>query len=63
MFSLFTRTDSDNDSVFDPDFSIRSNETSGDNLFDKLPLASGNVLNIYGQDTCRDSNDDSDVNS
>ena len=60
LSSLFAGTDSDDDSAFDPDVSIRSNETGGDSLFEELSLASGDVLDIYGQDTRPDADDSDD---
>ena len=54
MASLFAGSDSDDDSDFDDDATIASNETGGDSYFDELSLASEDDLDIYGQGTGRD---------
>ena len=53
LASLFSSTESDDDSAFDPDASVASAETGGDSLFDDLSLASGDVQDVYGQRTGR----------
>ena len=60
LAGLFAGTDADDDSAFDSDFEVRSNETGGDSLFDELSLASGDVLDIYGQPKGRDGDDSDD---
>ena len=60
LASLFAGSDSESDSDFDDDATIRSNETGGDSFFDDLSLASGDDLDVYGQGTGRhgDKSDD-----
>ena len=60
MSSLFAGMESDEDSAFSPNVSIRSNETDGDSLFDELSLASGDFEYTYGQGTCQDGDERDD---
>ena len=48
---------SDDDCAFDPDLSIRFNETGGYSLFEEISLASEGILDIYSKDMCRDGDD------
>ena len=60
MASLFAGSDSESDSDFDDDATIRSNETGGDSFFDDLSLASGDDLDVYGQGTGRHGDESDD---